>query len=151
MSQTIQDLAKTVGEAKAEVETLRHAISSIPGELSEIERRLKYALNEDTMRVLIQQRAILQEAREIKPAALRGAEIRSLRAEAAYVRGLAKAAAPDLPAAVAADEEAKANLEVATQTAKLTGKRRGKIENAVWDLTASYQKLEREADTLEGL
>lgn len=148
-TQTTPELAAIAGQATAEVERLRQEISSIPSELVEIERRLKYALNEEAMRTLIEQRAKLQEAREIKPAMLRGAEIRRLRAESAHLSRLAEEAAPGLPEAIAAHEEAKAALEVAAQTAKVAGKRRGRIENAVGELTARAQKLASEAEALE--
>jgi hypothetical protein len=148
MNQTIQELSAIAGEAKAEVQKLRGEFSPIPGRLAEIEHRLKAATDEQFMRTLIQKRAEVQESREVLPGMIRGAEQRRMRAEAAHVRALAQAASPDLPAAIAADEEAKAALEVATQTARLAAKRRGKLECEVGDLTARWQKLEAEADRL---
>lgn len=144
-------LGAIAAEAKAEVERLRSEIDAHPGRLAEISRRLDTAKTEDTMRLLIQQRAKLQEDREINTAALRGAEIIALRAESAYIRAQAEEAAPELATAVAADEEAKKQLEAATEAAKLAGKRRARIEKTVGDLTSRWQKLKHQADALEGL
>jgi hypothetical protein len=108
-----------------------------------------FQLRQTFMRKLIEKRAKLQEDREIKPGLICGAEIRRLRAEAAHIRAIAESACPDLPDAVAADVEAKAVLEVATQKAKLAAKRRGRLENEVADLTARWKKLEAEADDLD--
>jgi chromosome segregation ATPase len=138
-------------EAKVEVDRLRGEIAAHPGRLAEISRRLDTAKTEDTMRLLIQQRAKLQEDREINVAALRGAEISALRAESAYIRAQAEEAAPELPATIASDEDAKKQLDAATEAAKLAGKRRARIEKTVGDLTSRWQKLKLQADGLEGL
>src|SRR5258705_10477663 len=96
-TQTTQELAAIASQAKAEVERLREEISAGPGKQAEIERRLNAATTEDTMRLLIQQRAKLREDREINVAALRGAETPQLRTSPPQTRTLASPAPPELP------------------------------------------------------
>lgn len=148
--QQIELLKQQSEAASAEVERLRSEIQAGPGKLAEIERRLNAATSAETARLLIEQRARLREDREVNLAALKGAEILALRTESDYLRACADST-PGLAEAIAADEQAKADVKAAQERATAAAKARGRIEMSISDLTSRAQKLKLQADAKEGL
>lgn len=149
MTETSQQLKIKADEAKAEFHILKAEVDAIPEQLAEIDRRLNTATDIKVIKTLRAKRAELSEDSEIKPLLLRGARIRALRAESAYIRGLQKEVGAGHPSAVQAEKDAKAELESAKIKLETATAERIAIERRDSHLNFQWQGLAAEAEAWE--
>lgn len=149
MSQALDQLRAHADELRTEVQNLESDVAALPGQLAEISRRLQSSTDEKVIRTLQKKRSELLDEQEVKPLLLRGARIRWLRAKAAHARAEGKEIEAGYAEALAAERDAKAELDAATRkfneanTNRLTSERRsaGRATRA--------SQLDIEADELE--
>jgi chromosome segregation ATPase len=150
MTTAITDkLRAAAEEAKTEFQNLQADVEAIPGQLAEIEKRLKTSTDEKVIKTFRKRREELKEDAEVKPLLARGAQIRYLRAASAHAKALAQEVGAGYNDARQAEQRAKAELEAAQERASEATALRESIERRSGQQHSRAQTLAAEAEDLE--